>query len=166
MKSEGIEPPFPNAPESMAITPDSVRIMAEAKALVEARGGTLITKEYTGSQQKMSVRCAVGHPFPIKMSHLRGNRWCPHCYAARLASEAASQKGFRSYREQITAWLAEADCSLVKPRTGVIRSDTRVVVKCACGKSRPMNASSVPSLKHHGLCRKCSQAPGVRGSIR
>ena len=162
LKAKGICPPFPYAPESIATTPDDVRILNEAKTLVEARGGTLLTREYLGSQQKLSVRCANGHKFPIRISHLRDERWCPKCNAERQATAAAARKGFASYREQITAWLAEGGCVLVKPQSGDIRSDTSVVIRCRCGKTRPMAASSVPSLKHHGLCRKCSQAQAAQ----
>ncbi len=162
LKTNGIHSPFPDAPETIATTPDGVRILNEAKALIEARGGTLITSQYMGSQEKLTARCSEGHTFPIRISHLRDKRWCPDCYAARSAQEAAAQKGFGSYREQITTWLAEADCKVVRPRTGEIRSDSAVVIECCCGKQRPMKASSVPRLKHHGLCRKCSQAAAAR----
>jgi hypothetical protein len=165
LKAKGICPPFPDAPESIAPTPDAVRILDEAKALVEARGGTLLTREYLGSRKKLSVRCAKGHKFPIRISHLRDERWCPKCNAERLAKEAAARKGFDSYRERITAWLAETGCRLVKPRTGDIRSDTQVVVKCRCGTPRLMQAATVPNLKNHGLCRKCSQAEASRSSL-
>lgn len=158
LQEHGIHPPFPDAPERMATTPDAVRLLSEAKGLVEARGGTLLSREYQGSRQALSVVCPEGHEFSTKISHLRDGRWCPKCYAARLAKEAAARKGFDSYREQITSWLAEAGCRLIKPKTGDIRSDTEVSIRCCCGKSRPMKAASVPSLKHHGLCRKCSQA--------
>jgi hypothetical protein len=164
LKQNSIHPPFPDAPESIAPTPDAVRILDEAKALVEARGGTLLTREYLGSRQKLSVRCANGHEFPIRISHLRDERWCPKCNATKLAKEAAARKGFDSYRERITAWLAEAGCRLVKPRTGDIRSDTQVAVKCRCGTPRLMQAATVPNLKNHGLCRKCSQAEASRNS--
>jgi hypothetical protein len=157
LKKLGIRPPFPNAPESIAPTPDAVRILNEAKARVEARGGTLLTKEYRGSQQKLSVRCAAGHKFAIRLSHLRDNRWCGECYAARLAKEAATRNGFTSYREQVIAWLGESSCNLVQPKTRDIRSDAQVVIKCRCGKRRSLKAASVPKLKHHGLCRKCVQ---------
>lgn len=166
LKRKGILPPFPDASASIPTTPDAIRILDEARALVEARGGTLLTTTYVGSQQKLSVRCAEGHDFAAKISHLRGKRWCPECYAARLAKEAAARQGFGSYREQITAWLAEAECKLIEPKTGEIRSDTLVVIKCRCGKRRTTKASSVPRLKHHGVCRKCSQIPATRDCRR
>lgn len=162
LKRKGIEPPCPGAPANMVTTPDAVRSLNEAKRLIEVRGGTFLGTSYLGSQQKLPVRCAEGHTFGARISHLRRGGWCRECYAARLAQEAAARKGFGSYREQIMAWLADADCKLVKPKTGEVRSDTPVVIKCCCGKPRPLKASSVPRLKHNGLCRQCSQAERAR----
>ena len=159
LKTNGIHPPFPDAPETIATTPDGVRILNEAKAIVEARGGTLLTKQYAGSQQTLSVRCSVGHKFVIRISHLKDEqwRWCRRCYANKLAEDSAAKHGFSSYRERLCDWLAKEQCALVQPRRGEIRAATTILVKCRCRKTRPMKAAAALSLKHHGLCRRCSQ---------
>lgn len=160
LEETGISPPFPDAPASVTTTPDGIRILLEAKAIVESRGGTLLTTEYAGSKQPLSVQCSKGHTFPIRLSHLKDKqwRWCRKCYATSLAEDSAATHGFSSYRERVCDWLSKEQCSLVQPKSGEIKADTTVTVRCRCGKVRPMKAAAVLVLKHHGLCRRCWQA--------
>jgi hypothetical protein len=158
-----ILPDYPDAPADITTVPDTERLLAQAREIVESRGGTLLATEYLGADQPLAVRCQKGHEFGIRLSHLKDRqwRWCRKCYGEQLAREGAARHGFKTYRERVEAWLAESQCSLVVPVRGPIDARTEITIKCRCRKRRSMSAAGVLLLKHHGLCRSCWQQADV-----
>ena len=53
--------------------------IAEVRKLAEARGGALLSTEYTDSDAPLRWRCDEGHEFERRVSEVRRGRWCPRC---------------------------------------------------------------------------------------
>lgn len=52
----------------------------QLKGFIERKGGTLITKEYTLSRNKVKVKCHRGHIFEKTVNNIKShNQWCPKC---------------------------------------------------------------------------------------
>ncbi|GAL10940.1 hypothetical protein JCM19233_1925 [Vibrio astriarenae] len=59
---------------------------AELKALVEEKGGKMISKDFILSTIKLIVKCEHGHEFRKTSTELRKGHWCPDCErSARIA---------------------------------------------------------------------------------
>lgn len=52
----------------------------ELQGLAQKRGGELVSKEFQGMQKKHRWRCAKGHEWDAKPSHIKSSHsWCPSC---------------------------------------------------------------------------------------
>jgi hypothetical protein len=52
---------------------------AKIKAIVESKGGTLLTENCTGSLTKIMVRCQNSHEFKTYFDNVNQGYWCPKC---------------------------------------------------------------------------------------
>lgn len=55
----------------------------DIRAIVEPKGGIVLSETYVGSGTKMLLRCKEGHEFKIDIDHIRRGHWCSKC-AGRL----------------------------------------------------------------------------------
>jgi hypothetical protein len=155
----GVHVPNPDAPvDCIAITPEDLRLFEEVRALVESRGGRVLSLAYLGSAEPLEIDCGKGHTFRMAPHKLKGRspQWCRHCYANRLRTEGAAKHGFSSYYERVVVHLAVAACKITIPATDDFGARSMVSWKCACGRDRgPVAAASVLATENNGLCRKC-----------
>lgn len=50
------------------------------RTIVETRGGKLLSAEYRGLRNKLSVECSVGHQWEVTPNNLKNHgSWCPSC---------------------------------------------------------------------------------------
>lgn len=156
----GVHVPFPNAPIRPVQASDTTERFHELIRIVEQRGGRMLSKQYLGTREPLTVACGLGHRFRIRVSHLKDEqfRWCRRCYAQRLRDDAARRHGHHTYRDRLVAILAKAGCSLLTHDTKPVLARTAVTVQCRCGDRRTVVAGSAVCLKGHGRCRKCSCA--------
>ena len=155
----GVRVPYPDAPvDCVAITPEDVRLFDEVRAVVESRGGRILSPAYLGSAEPLEIDCGNGHTFWMAPHKLKDRqfRWCRKCYMFRLRNEGAARNGFRSYYERVVAHLDEAGCEIITPETDDFGARSLVSWKCACGRDRgPVAAASILATANNGRCRKC-----------
>jgi len=155
----GVHVPCPDEPvDSIAITPEDIRLFNEVRALVESRGGRILSPAYLGSAEPLEIDCGNGHTFPMSPHKLKDQqfRWCRKCYAIRLRNEGAARHGFRSYYARVVAHLDEAGCEIITPETDDFGARSLVSWKCACGRDRgPVAAASILATANNGRCRRC-----------
>lgn len=154
----GIVVPNPDAEVSeLAITPDDVRLLAEVRAVVESRGGRLISENYLGSSVELEIDCGNGHRFYAAPHKLKDKqyRWCRECYRERLRREGAERHGYESYYARVVAHLKVHGCILLTMESVAFDARTSCRWKCACGVKRCAPAAQVIRSKYHGLCRTC-----------
>lgn len=66
--------------------------LSKLKALAAAKGGACLAETYLNNRVKCRWRCAFGHEWDARVSHVLAGHWCPYCQ---------DQSGERSCRE----WL-------------------------------------------------------------
>lgn len=163
----GVHVPYPDAHvDCIAITPEDVRLLDEVRAVVEARGGRILSPAYLGSAEPLEIDCGNGHTFPMSPHKLKDQqfRWCRKCYAIRLRNQGAARNGFRSYYERVFAHLAAGGCKITTPAKDDFGARSMVSWQCLCGRGRgPIAAASVLATENKGLCRACiaKQKAGV-----
>jgi hypothetical protein len=155
----GVAVPFPDAPvDCIKITPEDIRLYEEVRAIVESRGGRVLSDAYLGSAEPLKIDCGNGHTFwatPHKLKARQGSG-CRECYAMRLRQEAAVRHGGQTYYQRVASHLSKAGCTIVTPDVETFDSRAMVRWVCACGISRgPVAAASVLATKNNGLCRGC-----------
>jgi len=74
---------------------------AEARVIIEARGGKLITGGITSSDQKIQIQCEKGHSWWTVPYTLRTGAWCPQCagnvtHTLEKLHECAAERGGKS----------------------------------------------------------------------
>jgi hypothetical protein len=155
----GVHVPTPDAPvDCVAITPEDVRLFEEVRALVESRGGRVLSQTYLGSAVPLEIDCGKGHTFWMAPHKLKDTqfRWCRKCYTNRQRHEGAVKHGFGSYYERVVAHLAAAGCEIITPAADDFGAWSLVSWLCPCGRNRgPVAAASVLATDNKGLCRSC-----------
>lgn len=158
-KKLDVEVPYPAKPvDCIAITPEDLRLFEEVRALVESRGGRILSPTYLGSAEPLEIDCGKGHTFTMAPHKLKDRqfRWCRKCYAVRLRNEGAARHGFASYYERIAAHLSAGGCKIVTPTADDFGARSSVSWLCPCGCERgPVAAASVLRMRGKGLCRAC-----------
>ena len=140
-------------------TAESIKLWQECIAAVWAKGGTLLSPQYLGSQEPLRIECAEGHQFTMKPQHLKDPqfRWCRQCYKQRLRAEGAGRHGYATYLDRLVDRLCEAGCTLIAPTAGIIDARTKTRIRCKCGNARNICAGDAVRLLYRGLCRTCVQ---------
>jgi hypothetical protein len=81
-----------------------LELFAEFKALVEAKGGTVLEAEYLGSAVKHHVLCAAGHDCHTRPSDVKqGDGFCRECYLANRAPDARSAPAWAAFKSAVEA---------------------------------------------------------------
>ena len=73
---------------------DSMRgSLEQMQALAQQHGGQVLSTTYIDSTTKLRWRCANGHTWETKASHIVSGSWCPTCYleSRRITLEDAQQ---------------------------------------------------------------------------
>jgi hypothetical protein len=120
-------------------------------ALVEGRGGTMLSKEYVSAKTKLKVLCEYGHQFAITPDNLKHGRWCRTC--KQNAHSVRQVAKFRSVE-----WLRDfarlehgGDCLATEP-AGM---NTLICWKCS-NVTHPPFSSRLANLVHQGnWCPAC-----------
>ena len=119
----------------------------ELQELARKHGGKLVSKEFNGMQIKHRWRCAKGHEWDVKPSHIKSsNSWCPICSGriilAHIQSlqKIAEQRGGKCLSKEY------------------INSKTKLLWKCAEGHEWLATPSSIKSGRWCPLCAVKSRA--------
>ena len=58
-------------------------------AVVQQRGGKVISSEYVNSDSPLDFECSKGHHFTNRFSHIKNGQWCPTCNKGSKSEEIA-----------------------------------------------------------------------------
>lgn len=71
--------------------PEKSVFLGKTRSIVEARGGTVVSKAYVSAKTKLRVRCGRNHVFAVTPDNLHHGRWCPRCKFEDNAKRQATQ---------------------------------------------------------------------------
>lgn len=81
-----------------------LELFAEFKALVEARGGTVLEAAWFGNNKPYHVRCAAGHDcYPRSSDVQQGGGFCRQCYLTNRAPDPRSALAWAAFNDTVEA---------------------------------------------------------------
>ncbi len=114
---------------------------SELKAIVESKGGVLLSKKYVNAKTKVSIQCGNGHTWSITPNDIKNGYWCKECY-------------IQETRRQITQEIRE----FIESKGGILKNidfsskKTRVYVEC---ENHHFWWSTTSSIKEGKWCKEC-----------
>jgi hypothetical protein len=131
--------------------PAKDEFLGRLKAIVDRRGGTLLSKEYVSARDKLSIRCEHRHEFEVTPDNLARGRWCPVCkrnnHSARQVAKYRSVEWLRDFARKTHG----GDCLATRP-AGM---HTRVPWTCS-DATHPVFSTRVVNVVHKGnWCPAC-----------
>ena len=131
--------------------PSKDEFLRRVRAVIDRRGGTLLSKEYVSARDKLSVRCEHGHKFEMTSDNLTQGRWCPVCkrnsHSARQVAKHRSVEWLRDFARRGHG----GDCLATEPAPML----SRVRWKCSNG-THPVFLARIVNVVHKGnWCPAC-----------
>jgi hypothetical protein len=131
--------------------PSKDEFLGRVRAIVDRRGGTLLSKEYVSARDKLSVRCDHGHKFEMTSDNLTQGRWCPVCkrnnHSARQVAKHRSVEWLRDFARREHG----GDCLATEPAA----MQSQVPWKCS-NVTHPLFLARIVNVVHKGnWCRAC-----------
>lgn len=119
-----------------------------ARKLAEARGGTCLSTEYTGSLDYMEWRCSHGHEWRSTLNHVKNSgSWCPTCAYALRAAKLISPNNLKSAQQIATSHNGQC------LETQNFRVSDHVNWRCTRGHTWSAQFSSVQQGSWCPVCR-------------
>jgi len=133
--------------------PSREQFFAQARELIEARGGALISTTYVSAKSKLHVRCDRGHEFETNFDRLKQGKWCPTCksenHAQRMTADLRPVEELREFARRQHG----GDCLAVAPSPMLLK----VRWKCANEAHPPFEATIAKVLHSDQWCPACWQ---------
>jgi hypothetical protein len=131
--------------------PSKDEFLRRLKAIIERRGGVLLSKEYVSARDKLAVRCEHGHKFAVTPDNLNRGRWCRDCkrnnHSARQVAKYRSIEWLRDFARKKHGGY----CLATQP-AGM---HTRVPWKCS-NVTHPAFPARIVNVVHKGnWCPAC-----------
>lgn len=134
--------------------PSSMEYLDQARKLIAARAGTLLSDDYTSAKSNLRVRCDRGHEFKTTFDRLRRGNWCASCKRANHAQRMVTR--FRPVPElrEFARRHHGGDCLALTPNSML----AKVGWKCANETHPPFDATIAKVLHSGQWCPACWQA--------
>ena len=133
--------------------PSREQFFAQARELIEARGGALISTTCLSAKSKLHVRCDRGHEFETNFDRLKQGKWCPRCksesHAQRMTADLRPVEELREFARR----QHSGDCLAVAPSPMLLK----VRWKCANEAHPPFEATIAKVLHSDQWCPACWQ---------
>ncbi len=120
------------------------------KALVENKGGVLLSTDYESAKSKLRVECGLGHQFEATADNLK-RQWCPACRRDRHSKRM--EENFRSI-ESLDGFARRehnGKCLAVSP----VSAHTRVLWRCSTLTHEPFVATVSHVIHSKTWCPAC-----------
>ncbi|WP_315767599.1 MULTISPECIES: hypothetical protein [unclassified Bradyrhizobium] len=131
--------------------PEKHAFLNSIRAVVEKRGGALLSKAYVSAKTKLRVRCERGHIFPITPDNLRHGRWCPKCKFEDHTKRQTAKFLSIAKLNEIAHERFGGKCLATTPAS----THTRVLWRCKVKAHKPFPAA-ISNVVHQGnWCPEC-----------
>lgn len=112
---------------------DKAHHFNKIKEIVESKGGSVLTEEYTTSRTKITIRCKYNHEWEVKPYLIKRGTWCPVCH------HSYHKNGFNEY--EIESIISHHGGKIIK--TIKKRKDTLIIIKCINGHEWQANPDKI-----------------------
>lgn len=130
------------------------RQYAHICAIIAAKGGEPVSKQYVGYRVPMQIRCGKGHiflatPEAIDQPAHRGPRFCPDCGGTK-----------KKTNEELGERVTSMGWTFVGVESRKVGNKTRRYMSCLCPAEQHTRTLATDEYKKLGTCRPCREARG------